>query len=154
MIRYALKCPAHHVFESWFQSAGAFDGQVAAGQLTCPFCASTQIKKSLMAPAVRPARKAAGTPTVPDAEPPKPQTPDLSTPAGELERALLALRRQVEENSDYVGMNFVSEARAMHDGDMPERPIYGEARPEEARRLIEDDVPVAPLPFMPVRRVN
>ncbi|MCE8421826.1 DUF1178 domain-containing protein, partial [Rhodovulum sulfidophilum] len=29
-----------------------------------------------------------------------------------------------------------------------------EAKPEEARRLIEDGVPVAPLPFLPQRKVN
>ncbi|HAW47084.1 MAG TPA: DUF1178 domain-containing protein, partial [Roseovarius sp.] len=32
--------------------------------------------------------------------------------------------------------------------------IYGEARPEEARRLIEDGIPVAPLPFSPRRKTN
>jgi hypothetical protein len=42
----------------------------------------------------------------------------------------------------------------MHDGDRPHRSIHGEARPEEARRLIEDGVPVAPLPFLPQRRTN
>ena len=51
-------------------------------------------------------------------------------------------------------MEFVSEARRIHDGDAPERSIYGEARPDEARRLIEEGVPVAPLPFIPQRRVN
>ena len=65
-----------------------------------------------------------------------------------------ALRRQVEENSEYVGVNFVTEARRMHQGDAPERAIYGEARPEEAKRLIEDGVPIAPLPFFPARKTN
>jgi hypothetical protein len=78
----------------------------------------------------------------------------LSTAASELETALAALRRQVEENSDYVGLNFAAEARAMHDGALPERPIHGEARLEEARALLEDGVPVAPLPFLPRRKTN
>ncbi|AMY70716.1 hypothetical protein AKL17_3492 [Frigidibacter mobilis] len=51
-------------------------------------------------------------------------------------------------------MNFASEARAIHDGDAPDRAIYGEARLDEARKLIEDGVPVAPLPFMPGRKSN
>jgi hypothetical protein len=51
-------------------------------------------------------------------------------------------------------MNFAAEARRIHDGDAPERAIFGEAKPDEARRLIEDGVPVAPLPFMPVRKTN
>ncbi len=64
------------------------------------------------------------------------------------------MRRQVEENSDYVGLNFVAEARKMHDGTTPARSIYGEAKPDEARQLIEDGVPVTPLPFMPSRKTN
>lgn len=35
----------------------------------------------------------------------------------------------------------------MHDGDAPRRAIYGEARLDEARALVEDGVPVAPLPW-------
>jgi len=77
-----------------------------------------------------------------------------AAPASELEAALAALRRQVEENSDYVGMNFAAEARAIHAGEAPERSIYGEARPEEARKLMEDGLPVAPLPFRPRRKSN
>ena len=64
------------------------------------------------------------------------------------------MRRQVEDNSEYVGLNFATEARAIHDGDKPNRAIYGEARADEARKLIEDGVPVAPLPFMPRRKTN
>jgi hypothetical protein len=42
----------------------------------------------------------------------------------------------------------------MHAGDIPGRPIHGEAHPDEARQLIEDGIPVAPLPFIPTRRQN
>ena len=49
---------------------------------------------------------------------------------------------------------FAREARAMHLGDAPERAIYGEAKPDEAKALIEDGIPVAPLPFRPGRKSN
>ena len=42
------------------------------------------------------------------------------------------------------GLNFATEARAMHDGEQPARSIYGEAKPEEAKALIEDGIRVAP----------
>ena len=42
----------------------------------------------------------------------------------------------------------------MHEGEIPHRSIYGEAKPDEARQLIEDGVPVAPLPFTPTRKTN
>jgi hypothetical protein len=64
------------------------------------------------------------------------------------------MRRKVEENSEYVGLNFAAEARAMHEGTIDERSIYGEAKPDEARALLEDGIPVAPLPFMPKRQAN
>jgi hypothetical protein len=144
MIRYALTCDKNHDFESWFASADAFDKLKAAGRVSCAVCGSVLVEKSLMAPAVRTSRKAEA------AEAAHP----LSRPQSEVEEALAALRRQIEENSEYVGLNFAAEARAMHDGDQPHRSIYGEARPEEARRLIDDGVPVAPLPFLPQRRTN
>lgn len=152
MIRYNLKCGAGHGFESWFQNGDAFASLAAAGQVTCPACGSHRVEKELMAPTVRPARQAgAATPAVP--APPQPR-PDLSTPSSPLEAAIAALRRQIAENSDYVGMNFAAEARRIHAGEAPERPIHGEAKPEEARRMIEDGLPVAPLPFLPARKVN
>ena len=42
----------------------------------------------------------------------------------------------------------------MHLGDAPERPIWGEAKPDEAKKLIEDGINVAPLPFVPTRKSN
>lgn len=140
MIRYTLQCPDGHRFESWFQNAAACERLAAVGHLTCPECGSTEIGKSLMAPPVRPARNAA---------------PGAAAPATTGAPSDLAkLKAKIEAESDYVGVHFAKEARAIHDGDAPERPIYGEARPAEAMRLIEDGIPVAPLPFMPTRKTN
>jgi hypothetical protein len=141
MIRYALKCPADHGFDSWFQSAEGYETLRAAGHLACPVCGSTEVEKSLMAPSVRPSRAGA-------------EERPLAAPASDIEAALAELRRQVEQNSDYVGLNFAAEARRIHAGEAPERSIYGEAKPDEARKLIEDGVPVAPLPFIPPRKTN
>jgi hypothetical protein len=153
MIRYTLKCDAGHGFDSWFQNAEGFATLQASGALACPICGSVSVEKGLMAPAVRPARSAAQA----DASAPsglQPDKPSLAAPASELEAALAALKRQIEANSDYVGMNFAAEARAMHAGEVPERPIHGEAKPEEARKMMEEGLPVAPLPFLPARKVN
>lgn len=138
MIRYSLSCTSDHRFESWFPSAAGFEAQQAAGQVACPICGSAEIEKTLMAPAVVPGEA----------------RPDLSKPQNEMEAAMAAMRQHVEENSDYVGLNFVAEARKMHAGEVPERSIYGEAKPEEAKALLEEGVPVAPLPFMPARKTN
>lgn len=144
MIRYSLRCPKDHDFDSWFQSAEAFAALQGAGHLACPVCGATRIEKTLMAPAVRPARSAGDGP----------RKPALAEPANDMEAAFAEMRRQVEANSEYVGLNFVTEARRMHEGSIDERSIYGEAKPEEARALLDDGVPVAPLPFMPTRKAN
>lgn len=151
MIQYALKCQEGHQFDSWFQNADAFDKLRQAGMVTCAVCGSSKVEKAIMAPRVRPARSAVSQ-TSAVAEQPNP-TP-LSEPASAAEQALAELKKQVEENSDYVGTKFAEEARAIHTGDAPERAIYGEANAEEAKSLIEDGVPVAPLPFLPGRKSN
>lgn len=138
MIRYSLSCKSDHRFDSWFGSADAYETQQKQGLVACPLCGSTEVEKALMAPAVAHGEA----------------RPDLGAPASDMEKALAAMRRHVEENSDYVGLNFVAEARKMHLGEAPERSIYGEARPDEARALLEEGVPVAPLPFMPPRKAN
>lgn len=145
MIQYALKCADGHSFDSWFQSSDAFDKLHAAGMVACAVCGSTEVEKSVMAPRVQASRD--------KAQPDAPRRP-LSEPASPAEQALAELRRRIEANSDYVGRNFAAEARAIHEGEAPARSIYGEARPDEARALIEDGIPVAPLPFRPQRKSN
>lgn len=139
MIQYALKCESDHSFDSWFQSATAFDKLEAAGLLQCSVCGSANVSKAVMAP-----RVSAG------AEEIRP----LSAPLSPAEQAVAEMRKKIEENADYVGTGFVAEARAIHDGTAPERAIYGEARLGDAKKLIEDGVPVAPLPFGPNRKMN
>lgn len=141
MIQYSLKCADGHQFDSWFQSASAFDKLQAAGHVACAVCGSGEVAKALMAPRVS------------HGDSDKPQAP-LSAPAHPAEQALARLRAHVEANSDYVGSRFAQEARAMHLGEVPERPIWGEARSDEAKALLDDGIPVAPLPFTPTRKSN
>ena len=68
-----------------------------------------------------------------------------------MEKKLADLRKEIEKSSDYVGDQFAAEARAMHVGEKEHRPIYGEATKDDAKSLIDDGVPVAPLPFLPRR---
>ncbi len=145
MIRYALKCAGDHRFESWFQSASAFDALAERGHVACPICGGTDVEKAVMAPRV--SKSDAAPP--PAQESPQPQVPDrpLSGPSHPAEQMLKALRTHLEKNSTYVGKRFASEARAMHLGDKTETPIHGEASPEEARALIEDGVPILPVPI-------
>ena len=140
MIRYALRCPQGHDFESWFRNSEDFDRLDVAGQVVCAHCGAGGVEKVLMAPAVT------GERPVPGRLRAGPEDPHA--------KALARLRAHVEANSDYVGLGFVAEARAMHEGRKPHRSIHGEAKVEEARQLIDEGVPVAPLPFLPKQRAN
>lgn len=152
MISYTLKCKDGHSFDSWFASADAFDALERSGHLSCVICGSAEVKKSLMAPQVRTAKKAAQSPDAGAAS--NASVPVLSNPQSDVERAVQELRQKVEANSDYVGKDFAAEARAMHDGEKPGRAIYGEARLDQAKALAEDGVPVMPLPFRPKQKLT
>jgi hypothetical protein len=135
MIRYALTCANEDQFEGWFSSSADYDDQERRGLVTCPVCGSAEVRKAPMAPAVARSREG-------------------DSPAEIAAR----VRRHIREKFDYVGDGFADEARAIHDGDAPDRPIWGEATPEEAISMAEDGLPVAPLPapFAPAipRKLN
>ncbi len=162
MIRYTLKCSEDHQFESWFRSAEAFETLRAGGQLSCPVCGSANVHKAMMAPRVSTARKdETGPVNVAPEAPPAASTPPQATPMEpprpspeEVEQTIARLRAEVEAKSDYVGVEFAKEARKIHEGEAPARPIYGEAKLDDAKALLEDGVPVVPLPFAPKRKMN
>jgi hypothetical protein len=141
MIRYALACAQGHEFEGWFGSSGDFDDQQAKGQLECPVCATKAVHKQIMAPAV------AGTKRNRREETPAQRQAMMM-------EAMAQVRRHVEDNFDDVGDAFAKEARAIHEGRAEDRGIYGEATPKEVRDLVEDGVPVAPLPPAPKKKTS
>ncbi|MBL3701818.1 DUF1178 family protein [Sulfitobacter sp. BDSS02] len=142
MIQYALKCSNGHTFDSWFQSASAFDRLAGAGMVECSVCGGSDVEKAMMTPRVGAAREG------------QKAAPALAKERSPAEQALAELRKNIEKNASYVGDKFVSEARAIHSGEAPERAIYGEARLDEAKKLVDEGVPVAPLPFLPTRKAN
>jgi hypothetical protein len=148
MIRYALQCSQSHAWEAWFPSSDGYDEQVQRGLVDCPICGTKDVRKALMAPAVVSSKSSRPAPpvSVPVAlETAAEKSLDVPAPV----RAFFeGWRQHVSENYDYVGDKFAAEARAIHEGASEERLIYGDVTPKEARDLIEDGIPVAPLPAM------
>jgi hypothetical protein len=142
MIRYALVCDQDHEFEGWFARSSDFDAQAAGGLMECPLCGSRAVRKQIMAPAVAGTKK-------------RDSGAGHSASDGRREMMMAAMaqvRRHVEDNFDYVGDTFAREARAIHEGRSEERGIYGEATPSEVKGLVDDGVPVAPLPPEPPKK--
>lgn len=136
MIRYDLRCDGGHGFEAWFRDSAAYDTQRAANAVTCAVCGSHQVDKALMAPGIASHAGEARRPT-------------LSAPADSpIAARLAALRAHIEKTAEYVGPRFAEEARRIHVEEGDGRAIWGEATATEARALVEDGVPVAPIPWM------
>jgi hypothetical protein len=118
-------------FEAWFRSSADYDEQRAGGLVTCPYCGSANVAKAPMAPSVP--RKGADP----------------------LAR-LASIQAEMLKGSRWVGEEFADTARAMHSGDIPVEQVHGNATADQAKALVDDGVPVAPLPLpvVPPSQVN
>lgn len=129
MIRYALRCAHGDEFEAWFASSGDYDRQEAARLIDCPFCGSTEVEKAPMAPNVIRTDRAAE-----------------ASPRAMAMAMAQKVRETIRDSFDYVGERFPDEARRIHAGNADERPIWGEATPEQAKEMAEEGLPVSALP--------
>ena len=138
MILFDLRCQAGgEVFEGWFASSNDYAEQIERGLVQCPFCGSAEVGKAPMAPRVgRKGEAEAGTRRA-------------MTELAELQQRLLS-------NSEWVGDELPETARAMHLGEVEPRPVHGKASAEDARSLMDEGIPVLPLPLpvVPPRQVN
>jgi len=165
MIHYDLRCVEGHTFDGWFASSEAFETQKRDALLACPACGSSAVDRALMAPALARGSTPAPAPATqtpqPEADPGgqeiiPPSRPGsaalLDEKAAEVRKAVRALRKAVETHGVNVGQDFPDEARRIHRGEAEPRGIYGEARPEEAKALVEEGVSVLPIPALPEER--
>ena len=133
MIVFDLQCQKGcETFEVWFRSSADYEEQRVAGLVECPFCRSANVEKAPMAPRV----------------PRKGSESSLAR--------LAAIQAEILKESRWVGDKFAETARAMHDGEVEREPVHGQATLEQAKSLVDDGVPVAPLPLpvMPPSQVN
>lgn len=166
MIRYSIVCPDGHEFDGWFRSGADFDAQAARDLVECPVCGKTGVRKAIMAPAVSGTRKSADAPpsaTASDMPAATPDTgrPDMAVPvtspfdmgvdprARAMLEALRTYRDRMLEGSTDVGQRFAEEARRMHHGEAERKGIHGQATREEAEALVDEGIPIAPLPVLP-----
>ena len=126
MIVYQLACDRDHFFEGWFASGEAFDRQAATGQLQCPTCATSEVRKLPSAPHVH------TTGSQPVAAPPPTEAARRET--------LSALRQLILANTEDVGRKFAEIARRIHYKEEDARNIRGVVTPDEADELRKEGV--------------
>lgn len=164
MIVFDLECRvAGHRFEGWFGSSADFERQAHDGLLVCPVCGAADVAKAAMAPAVgRKGNQITATPPAPRHAPaavPASMTnaiPALPPEAAAMLRAIAQVQAEAIKASTWVGDKFADQARAMHYGETDARMIHGQTTPDEARELLDEGVPVAPLliPVIPPDKAN
>ncbi|MDH6593730.1 hypothetical protein M2165_003619 [Variovorax sp. TBS-050B] len=138
-----LRCAHGHGFEGWFASTEAFESQLAAGLVECPICADTRIVKLLSAPRLN----LLGNAKAPEAAAPAPAKAAVPSTEQSPEARWMRAVREVLAKTEDVGDRFADEARRMHYGEAEERGIRGHATPEQTVALLEEGIPVMPLPI-------
>ena len=132
-----LQCAHGHGFEGWFASHAEFESQLADGLVECPLCGDTKITKLLAAP-----RLNLGTSKPVD-------TPEKALDASSPDAQWLQAARKILAETEDVGDRFADEARRMHYGETEMRGIRGQSTREQTQSLIEEGIPVFPLPLPP-----
>ena len=135
MIVFDLRCAEGcATFEGWFDSGSDYEQQSKRGLVQCPYCGTADVAKAPMAPRVS----------------------RSETDAKQAIAALAAIQAKMLSKSEWVGADLPDTARAMHLGEIEPRAVHGQASPDEARSLIEEGVPVLPLPLpvVPPGQVN
>jgi hypothetical protein len=136
MIVFQLNCGKGHNFDIWFKDGSTADRQLARAMVECPDCGDRKIGKALMAPRI-------------SGKGDKNPAQNMAVLAKNVRQQLVEVRRQVEENCDYVGDRFADEARKIHHGEADARGIFGEANEDQHRELVEEGIEVARIPWLP-----
>ena len=136
MIKFDLKCENDHIFEASFDDSSSFEKQRKKKLIDCPYCGSSSVFKSVMAPNISSKSNSLIK-----------QKRNQEKVFAKKNQQIKKLKDELEKNYTYVGKNFPEEARKIHYGEKEDKPIYGEATEKESKDLIEEGIPLIRLPF-------
>jgi hypothetical protein len=119
MYARTIVCPKGHEVQSYFKDEKTFKRLEKLGQVACEICGTHEVEVKLAAPHINRGADSTG------------------------QRTRI---QELMDSSEDVGERLPEEARAMHDGSAPMRPIRGEATIEEAQKLVEEGILLIPIP--------
>ena len=136
MIKYQLNCKkCHKKFDSWFSSSNEYERLKKKKLLNCISCGSIKVEKSLMSPNFFSKNNKITT--------------QNEKKVLEIRNKLKEYKKFVEKNLDYVGDDFVYEARSIHyGGKKRKKGIYGKASKEEIKDLSEEGIETQVIPWL------
>ena len=137
MILFDLQCDKNHKFECWFASSIKYEEQLKDKMIICPYCNSTKIQKSLMAPNINTKSTSKNSK----------KNNKKKLAQDNLENQIKKFRKYIEKNIENVGKNFAEEARKIYYGETKSRPIRGESTEKEAQELAEEGIQFSKLPW-------
>ena len=143
MIKYKLTCDCESKFEGWFPSIEDFENQLVKGQLICPMCDSTKVRKDIMSPSIK--KKSTETPRQRGKENILNMTGEQMVMGGRARTLLKQLEKHVKDKFENVGKNFPKEARKAVKGERNED-FYGTATKKEADKLVNEGIDLFHVP--------
>ncbi len=138
MIKYNLICKKCDLsFDSWFASSKEFDKLNKKKLINCHSCGSLEVEKNLMAPKL--INKTLNY---------KDEKKDLFK-YQKIKKKLIDYQKFIKNNFDYVGENFVYEARSIHyNKKKRDKGIYGTASKEDLKELNEEGIETELIPWI------
>ena len=139
MIKYRLKCKnCEKSFDSWFSSSKEFEKLKKMELINCNYCNSLKVNKSLMAPNI--ASKSNKNFQLKNSN---------ETKLKNFKKKIISYQNFIKNNLEYVGENFVYEARSIHYNTKENKKgIYGKATKEEVKELNDEGIVTQTIPWI------
>ena len=123
MIKYRLECKScNENFDSWFSSSNEYEKLKTKDLLTCHFCNSLKVEKTLMAPSLNSKNNFR-------------EKSDF-TNNNYIKKTIKNYQKFIRDNFKFVGENFAYEARSIHyDNKKKDKGIYGSASKKDIQEI-------------------
>jgi len=137
MIKYNLSCKnCKNTFDSWFLSSKEYVKLKKNNHINCHECNSFDVEKSLMAPSVI-SSKVKKTEIL------------KNNKYIKVKKKIKEHQNFIKQNFQYVGDNFVYEARSIHyDNKKSDKGIYGSASKKDIEELKEEGIETKVIPWI------
>ena len=137
MIKYNLTCKkCNNFFDSWFPSSKEYEKLKSLKHINCPNCNSLKITKDLMSPNVLNSKK---------------EKSEIikNEKHVKVKNKIKEYQKFIKNNFEYVGENFVYEARSIHyNKKKKSKGIYGNATIDEVKELDEEGIKTEIIPWV------
>ena len=135
MIKYLLNCKNCKIeFESWFASSKEYDKLKRLKLLNCQNCNSQKIEKSLMRPNLSSSSFKLSEKNI--------------SKNKDLKKKLKEYQSFIKKNFEYVGENFIYEARSLHYNKKNNKNIYGKASLKDVKELKDEGTETSMIPWI------